>query len=287
MLKRYIVMPTLQWFSLSPQISSVGATAALLLVTLFTPSAAQTVSDLDSSRRGCRSAQADAALVTRTIRQISVRILNQESAGSGVIIAQQGQTYTVITNAHVVAGLSNPFSILTSDGQTHSGRWLNERQFHSHDLALIQFTSNRSYAIAELSQDDSRLSETAYAAGFPNWRLLDSTRLEETIASGFQAFQLSIGRVEMLLPKPLEQGYQLGYTNDIDPGMSGGPVLNCNAQLIGLNGKLQHPLQGREAFHFADGTVPSEALFQQMESLSWAIPSATIRQVLEQSMPSH
>lgn len=72
----------------------------------------------------------------------------------------------------------------------------------------------------------------------------------------------------------------MGYTNDIEQGMSGGPVLDQYGRLIGINGRLKYPPQGIIAFMFADGTVPSKKLFQQMEALSWAVPSATFRQAL-------
>lgn len=86
--------------------------------------------------------------------------------------------------------------------------------------------------------------------------------------------------MKLLLPKPLEQGYQLGYTNEVAAGMSGGPILDRSGQLVGINGGLKYPPQGIAAFTFADGTSPSVSLFEQMESLSWAIPVSTIRRLL-------
>ncbi len=54
--------------------------------------------------------------------------------------------------------------------------------------------------------------------------------------------------------------------------MSGGPVLNDQGHLVAINGRLKYPIQGISAFTFIDGTLPSQVLFQQMETLSWAIP---------------
>jgi S1-C subfamily serine protease len=67
----------------------------------------------------------------------------------------------------------------------------------------------------------------------------------------------------MLPKKSLQEGYQIGYTNDVEQGMSGGPVLNQSGQLIGINGGLKHPLQGIIAFTFIDGSVPSQDIFQR------------------------
>lgn len=217
-------------------------------------------------------------------RLVTVRILANPGAGSGVIIERQGQTYTVLTNAHVVAESSeNLYTILTADGKTHSGRWLQSAQFDNQDLALVQFTSNQTYQVAASGNSDAlSVGDPVYASGFPNWRFLNFTTLEATHDWGLKAFQLTEGNVGMLPSKPLQQGYQLGYTNQIEQGMSGGPVLDQYGRLVGINGHLKYPLQGIIAFIFADGTMPSEAVFQQMEALSWAIPSATFEPTLRQ-----
>jgi len=223
--------------------------------------------------------QSASSSVLDTARLVTVRILSSSSAGSGVIIERRGSTYTILTNAHVVAAASaQPYSILTSDGETHAGRWLQSAQFDEQDLALVQFTSDRAYQVVAIGDSDAlSIGEPVYAAGFPNWRLLSSNTLEETQSWGPKALQVTAGQVGMILGKPLQQGYQLGYTNQIEPGMSGGPVLNQYGQLIAINGGLKYPLQGIIAFIFADGSLPSGTLFQQMETLSWAIPIATFQ----------
>ena len=215
----------------------------------------------------------------KTVAQaISVRILGKVGSGSGVIVQRQGQTYTILTNAHVLAAEENPYTILTSDGKTHSGHWRRSVSFGGKDLALVQFTSNQTYQVAVIGNSQTlNIGDLVYASGFPNWRLLNSTTLEDTRDLGLKAFQVTEGNVEMLLDRPLQQGYQLGYTNQVEQGMSGGAVLDRYGRLIGVNGHLKYPLQGITAFIFADGTTPSKALFQQMESLSWAVPSTTFQ----------
>lgn len=216
--------------------------------------------------------------VQAVARAIVVRILGKVGSGSGVIVQRQGQIYTILTNAHVVAAEENSYTILTSDGKTHSGRWRRSISFGSNDLALVQFASNRTYQVAVIGNSQTlNIGDPVYASGFPNWRLLNSTTLEDTRDWGLKAFQITEGNVEMLLDTPLQQGYQLGYTNQVEQGMSGGPVLDRYGRLIAINGQLKHPLQGITAFIFADGTAPSATIFQQMESLSWAIPSVTFQ----------
>jgi len=80
------------------------------------------------------------------------------------------------------------------------------------------------------------------------------------------------GVIGLIPNRVFQGGYQLGYTNDVSGGMSGGPVLNAQGQLIGLNGMLSYPFLGIRAFVFEDGSLPSQEEFLQMERLSWAVP---------------
>ena len=215
---------------------------------------------------------------------VTVRIFSGSVSGSGVIIQHQGQTYTVLTNDHVVAdNQEHNYTVLTADGETHIAKLLSVPQFGTLDLALVQFTSSQSYRVAEIGNSD-RLSvgNAVFAAGFPNWHWINSNSIENTRKWGLKAFRLTSGKVGMLPDKSLDNGYQLGYSNDIAEGMSGGPVLDGDGRLVGVNGRSKYPLAGIEVFRFTDGSLPSVAVFQRMEALSWAIPIGTFQQVSHQ-----
>ncbi|MCF2150523.1 hypothetical protein IQ276_029685 [Desmonostoc muscorum LEGE 12446] len=47
----------------------------------------------------------------------------------------------------------------------------------------------------------------------------------------------------------------------IEPEMSGSPVLDQNSRLTTINGGLKYPIQGIIAFIFTDSTIPNPALF--------------------------
>ncbi|MBX9255891.1 trypsin-like peptidase domain-containing protein [Desmonostoc muscorum CCALA 125] len=72
----------------------------------------------------------------------------------------------------------------------------------------------------------------------------------------------------------------------IEPGMSGSPVLDQYGRLIAINGGLKYPIQGIIAFIFADGTMPNQALFKQIEALSLAIPISKFQQLFGYSANS-
>jgi len=197
---------------------------------------------------------------------VTVRILSDSGSGSGVTIGRKGENYRVLTNNHVVAGNTQNYTVLTADGQTHIAKRLSSSQFSRLDLALVEFTSAVSYRVVEIGNSHKlAVGNVVFGAGFPNWHWIDAKAIENTRNWGLKAFRL-------LPEKSFLEGYQLGYTNDITEGMSGGPVLDGRGRLVGVNGRLKYPLAGIEVFTFVDGSVPSEGVFREMEALSWGIP---------------
>ena len=220
--------------------------------------------------------------------QVTVRILTKFGSGSGVVIKHEGQTYTVLTNNHVVTDSpEDGYGILTSDGNIYPAKQVNGVNTKKLDLALVKFTSPQDYQVVTLPKSKAiSEGETVYASGFPAWHFVFKgkkiTKMEETRNWGVKAFQVKPGTIKMQITKTLPGGYQLGNTNDIFQGMSGGPALNQQGELIGINGLLKYPFQGIEAFTFTDGTIPKEEDYLQMESLSWAIPIDNVLAFLEE-----
>jgi serine protease Do len=212
--------------------------------------------------------------VAKIAHLVTVRILSDSGSGSGVIVRRVGETYTVLTNDHVVADTSTQnYKILTADGKTHVAKKVKSLQESQLDVALVEFTSSQGYHMVEMENSQRlRLGDKVYAAGFPNWRWVKVKEIENTRKLGLQAFQLTEGKVGMLPQQSMQEGYQLGYTNEIAQGMSGGPVLNIWGKLVGINGRSKYPLAGIDAFEFVDGSLPTQHGFRKMEALSWGIP---------------
>ena len=205
----------------------------------------------------------------------SVRILSPDGYGSGVIVKRYFDGYLILTNRHVVSSnKSDKFKILTVDGKLHYAILCPSFIFGDLDLALLEFKSPDLYKVIEIGRSERiELGEIVNAVGFPNWEWVGAKVVKNTKDYGMRAFQLTRGKVVMLPLKPLATGYQIGYTNNVQHGMSGGAILNRSGQLVGVNGRSPYPLAGIDAFEFADGTKPSEALYKRMEALSWGIPS--------------
>lgn len=212
----------------------------------------------------------------------TVRILTQTASGSGVIVKRQGQTYTVLTNWHVV-GFSNQHIIMTPDGRRQTPVSHQSRQLGNTDLAITQFRSATAYEVARISTAPMVEGERVFAAGFPMYR---GSTLITTFDQGIQVFRFTQGEVSLLPPKSLPQGYRLGYTNDIAVGMSGGPIFNAKGFLIGINGRLKYRDPDFGVYAFEDGTEPSPEMLERMVSSSWGIPISTYLQFVSPHLGS-
>ena len=215
------------------------------------------------------------ASMSEMARQVTVRIFANRSVGSGVILNRAGQGYTVVTNAHVVGDHSGRFMILTADGQMHSGRLISSSRHL--DAAVLQFNSSRSYEVARIGNSRGvAVGEPVLAAGFPNWLSTNPGQMQDTRDWGNRPFELTQGQVGMVPNRTLVEGYQLGYTNDIRSGMSGGPVFNGRGELIAINGRSKFALSADKVYRYSDGSSPSPEQVQQMKALSWAIPISNL-----------
>jgi tetratricopeptide (TPR) repeat protein len=165
------------------------------------------------------------AQVGEIARQVTVQIDGQ-APGSGVIIARQGQTYYVLTAEHVVA-TADEYEIITPDGKKYPLDYKNVKKLPGLDLAVLTFTSAQSYRVVEMG-DSSTLKEGAliFISGFP---LLG----QDTTQTGYR---FTGGNLLAQANKPLARGYGLAYVNNTFAGMSGGPVLNQQGQLVGIHG---------------------------------------------------
>ncbi|QLE56447.1 tetratricopeptide repeat-containing serine protease family protein [Nostoc sp. TCL26-01] len=165
--------------------------------------------------------------VAKVAKAITVLIDSKNGAGTGVIIKKEGDTYTVLTAQHVVATQAK-YEIVTPDNQRYPLNYSTMRKLPGVDLALVQFTSNQTYTVAKIgNSDNSTEGTTAYVAGFPR----------ATAAISNSIFNFIDGRITANASKPLKDGYALVYSNNTLPGMSGGPVLNENGELIGVHGR--------------------------------------------------
>lgn len=201
----------------------------------------------------------------------TVRIIQDNAAGTGVIIYREGQTYTVLTNWHVV-GTDSVLQIMTADGKIHQ-LLQPPQQLGNFDLAIVQFQSRDPHQVATVATEDPEVGEKVYAAGFPLYEQDDTS--VNTISLGIQAFRLTQGEISLIPPKSLPDGYHLGYTNDTEIGMSGGPIFNTKGFLVGVHGRGKYRDPDFGVYTFEDGSEPTPEMLETMINSSWGIPIST------------
>ncbi|GAB4233950.1 MAG: serine protease [Elainellaceae cyanobacterium] len=155
-------------------------------------------------------------------REVTVLVYGDNGHGSGVIVAQNNNTYYVLTNYHVVVNNSD-YRIVTADHQAHAINHDTIKPLPDVDLAIVEFTSENEYAIAQLSTAQSQEGQEVFVSGWPIQTLGQLTR------------QFSDGSISAILEKPVK-GYQLAYTNITRPGMSGGPVFDTAGRVVAIHG---------------------------------------------------
>jgi tetratricopeptide (TPR) repeat protein len=160
--------------------------------------------------------------------QVSVRIDGQ-APGSGVLLARKGQTYYVLTAAHVVA-TPDEYDVIGPDGQKYRINYSQVKKLSGVDLAIVPFTSTANYQVARLGDSSAvRRGMPSFVAGWPagGGAIVNSTLI----------FQQGIISANSQIAQ--RDGYGLIYTNNTLPGMSGGPVFNPQGEVIGIHGRGQ------------------------------------------------
>ena len=170
--------------------SAIGSTLALRAIALNIEPA---------SNNSTLIAQYAASLAPEQVnlraKQITVRI-DGASTGSGAIIDSSGNTYTVISNWHV---MKNPgsYSLQTIDGREHQVDPASIKQIPGLDLAVLKFTSNQNYQTADIG-DSGNVTEgqNVYFAGYPGELRREDNRYYRFFAANI------VG----ILPKDSENG---------------------------------------------------------------------------------
>lgn len=176
-------------------------------------------------------------------KPITVRI-DGVNEGSGVIIDKSDNTYTVITNWHVVRVLGN-YTVQTYDGQKHAVDYRQTQEFpESTDLAIIKFTSENDYEVANLG-DSEALGEgqTIHLAGYPG--------SDQILGESDRFYRFNSLSINAILPDGREGGYSLAYGGENFSGMSGSPILNSDGEVIGINGTAYVDVDGKARANYA------------------------------------
>ena len=214
---------------------------------------------------------------------ITVKIWDDDFLGSGTIVGKQDNHYEIITNRHVLKIGDPPYRIQTPDGEFHQAQVIADTTKKSWDLAFLTFDSGgKNYKTAPIGNSGLlKIGDYVFATGFPGANQLKNlpelekqnnvVAIDEQSSNNLTGLSFQIGRVSLVLDKPLTAGYQIGSTNIVKKGMSGGPLLNEQGQLVGINGKHAYPLWEAPEF-YEDGSQTCLPIQELITKNSWSIP---------------
>jgi predicted nuclease with TOPRIM domain len=160
------------------------------------------------------------AMLEPSVVRIDVTGFDWTGAGSGIIISNTGW---VLTNAHVLED-ANSIKITLMNGDIYDGVYT--AYWHSYlDVALVKIDSSRTdFPVAVLgSSASTEVGETVVAIGFPDpFYLYGQATFTRGIVSAF--------RVDSF------DGFEYIQTDAaLNLGNSGGPLVNLEGEVIGIN----------------------------------------------------
>jgi tetratricopeptide (TPR) repeat protein/S1-C subfamily serine protease len=172
--------------------------------------------------------------VDEIAEQITVRIEDKNGDnGSGVIVAKEGDTYYVVTAAHVVE--NGAVTVVTPSQERIA---LTDREINvvnkDVDVAVVKFKSSQNYRIAEIGKYEFNEQDWVFVSGFPG---KDKSKQRHLTMGIVQDRNNALFNVKDRNEKDgsLRKGNNLVYTNLSLPGLSGGAVLDRQGRLVGIN----------------------------------------------------
>lgn len=166
------------------------------------------------------------AVVKIEIESARARGREKQGQGSGVIFRRDGQ---ILTNAHVVDGARTVRVTLADGRQFEAGVFGADR---AHDIAALRIGA-RNLPVAELSERPLKVGQLVVAVGNP-------FGLGWTVTSGV------VSALNRELPNP--QGGKLANLiqtdTPINPGSSGGPLVDSKGRVVGITTAIVPFAQG-------------------------------------------
>ena len=207
-------------------------------------------------RRGVDTPSAESAealslqdIYTKMIPSV-VSIATDRGSGTGIVMTEDGY---IITNHHVIEN-ARSVSVLTSSDETYAARLVGSDE--ASDLAVLFIEPTRPLAAAEFGDSSAlRVGDTVVAIGDPL-----GLELRGTMTNGI----ISAINRDMLVS---DRKLTLIQTNAaLNSGNSGGPLINCYGQVIGINTMKLSSYRAQAS----------------VEGLGFAIPISSVKPIVDE-----
>ena len=174
------------------------------------------------------------------------REMPRQGQGSGVIVEYKGKRY-IITNHHVVKG-AEEITVELSDDRQLQAEIVGTDSLS--DIAVLQVQDGKLPAVRWGRSTDLRVGEWVLAVGNP-------FGLEHTVTAGILS---AVGRGR----RGAEYGSYIQTDAAVNPGNSGGALVNLRGELVGINTAIMSRAGGYDGISFA---IPVDLAHDVLEQL--------------------
>src|SRR5450631_2661093 len=167
------------------------------------------------------------------------RSMPEMASGSGVIISDDGY---IVTNNHVIDG-ADELTVTLSNKKSFKAKVVGSDP--SSDLAVVKIDARGLPFLLYGNSDEVKVGQWVLAVGYPLY-------LETTVTAGIVSAKgrtLEINRRQST--SPVESFIQTDAA--VNPGNSGGPLINTDGKLIGINSAIASPTGSYAGYSF---TIP-------------------------------
>ncbi|MDB5209709.1 MAG: HtrA protease/chaperone protein [Sediminibacterium sp.] len=164
-------------------------------------------------------------------------IPEQRASGSGVLITDDGY---IVTNNHVVDG-ADEINVTLANKRSYKATVVGTDA--SSDIAVIKVEAKGLPYLVYGNSDDAKLGQWVLAIGYP-------LNLDVTVTAGIvSAKSRSIGINDRQNNSAIESFIQTDAA--VNPGNSGGALINTSGELIGINSAIASPTGSYAGYSYA------------------------------------
>ena len=181
----------------------------------------------------------EAITLDRQLEQFFGRPVPKHGTGSGVIIDEDGY---IVTNNHVVEN-AKAIPVTLADGRTYRAKLIGTDP--GTDLAVIKIDADRLHPAQLGDSDRVKVGHLVLTIGSP-------FRFGHSVSHGIVS---ALGRSDVTVDIDYQNWIQTDAA--VNPGNSGGPLINARGEIIGINTAIATESGGHQGVAFA---IPSKTV---------------------------